>query len=61
MIVRKLWYRCQKCSFQRVGKNILEFEDLKLVKDCANCGGHFKFQCPECNMVNKTKWIEVNE
>jgi uncharacterized Zn finger protein len=59
--VRKLWYRCQSCNFQRTGKNILDFEDMVLVKDCANCGGHFKLKCFNCGMVNKTKWLEVRE
>ncbi len=58
-LVRKLWYKCQSCDFQRIGKNILDFEDLVLVKDCPNCGGHFKLKCPKCNTINKTKWLEV--
>lgn len=58
-LVRKIWYKCQGCSYQRVGKSVLEFEDLTLIKDCANCGGHFKFKCPQCGAVNKTKKIEV--
>jgi len=62
-LVRKLWYKCQGrgCNFQRLGKNILEFEDLTLFKDCANCGGHFKLKCPQCGTINKTKWLEVTE
>ncbi len=58
-LVRKIWYKCQGCPFQRIGNSILDFEDMTLVKDCTNCGGHFKLKCPECGMVNKTKKVEV--
>ena len=34
---------------------------MVLVKNCANCGGHFKLRCPQCGSVNKTKWLEVPE
>jgi uncharacterized Zn finger protein len=56
---RQIWYKCQNCSFQRFGKNILSFEDMILIKECQNCGGNWKFKCLECGMANKTKKIEL--
>lgn len=58
-LVKKIWYRCEHCSFQRFGNTILDFEDMVLVKECSNCGGNWKFKCLECGKVNKTRKLDV--
>ena len=57
-LVKKIWYKCH-CGYQRTGDSILDFEDMTLIKECANCGGFFKLRCLQCGRVNKTKKIEV--
>lgn len=57
--MKKIWYKCRRCNFERIGENILAFiEDMELVKECENCGGSFKFKCLECGVVNKTRNID---
>ena len=58
-LVKKIWYKCQSCGYQRFGNNILDFEDMILVKECPNCGGAFKFKCFQCGVINKTRKIEI--
>lgn len=54
--VARLWYKC-RCGFQRVGGDVLDFEDMVLVRECDTCGGSFKFKCPRCGTANKTKKV----
>jgi transcription elongation factor Elf1 len=58
-LVKKIWFKCQHCSYQRFGDTILDFEDMVLVKECTNCGGNWKFKCPECSMANKTRKVDL--
>lgn len=57
MYVEKIYLKCKKDDFQRIG-TILDFMDLVKIGECHGCTG-YRYKCLKCGTIIKGKKILV--